>query len=95
MGRMIAENESDLQKAMAQDFKTASTLHERDPLERGGQGAVLTLLIGTSAAPRGRRIGLGFLSHDRERVFHPSRCHLTPQTQSFEPPSTRMVCLGT
>jgi len=29
------------------------TLHERDPLERGGQGAVLTLLIGTFAAPRG------------------------------------------
>src|ERR1700686_1899623 len=67
------------------------TLHERDPLERGGQGAVLTLLIGTSAAPRGRRSGLGLLPHDRERVFHPSRCHLAPQTQSFEPPSTRMV----
>src|ERR1700730_14163192 len=49
------------------------TLHERDPLERGGQGAVLTLLIGTSAAPRGRR------------------SELMPQTQSFEPPSTRMV----
>src|SRR5258706_595650 len=68
---------------------TVVTLHERDPLERGGQGAVLTLLIGTSAAPRGRRIGLGFLSHDRGR--HPSCCHLTLQTQSFEPPSTRIV----
>src|SRR6266404_7678100 len=43
------------------------TLHERDSLERGGQGAALTLLIGTSAAPH------------------------APQTQSFEPPSTRMV----
>jgi hypothetical protein len=41
--------------------------------------------------PHGRRIGLGFLPHDREHVFHLSRCHLTPQTQSFEPPSTWMV----
>src|SRR5258708_40213768 len=42
------------------DRLTARThsLHERDPLERGGQGAVLTLLIGTSAAPRRLRIGL-------------------------------------
>jgi aldehyde dehydrogenase (NAD+) len=29
IGRMIAENESDLQKAMAQDFKTASHTRAR------------------------------------------------------------------
>src|ERR1700726_4266886 len=49
------------------------TLHERDPLERDGQGPVLTLLIRTYAASHRLRIGL------------------TPKTQSFEPPSTRMV----
>ena len=48
---------------------TVVTLHKRNPLERGGQGAVLTLLIGTSAAQRGRWIGLGFLPGFADVVF--------------------------